>query len=207
MSFPGILTPRLELVTLPPEFFVAILEGLRPVASSVADFQVPVEWPAETDAPWLRLRLSQLRQDPAIQPWLLRAVVPREGPRAMAGYIGFHSRPRDDGTVEFGYTVLPPYRRRGFAYEAAVGLMDWAVREHGVRRFILSVAPGNTPSRSLAQKLGFRSRGATCTKSAGGSSCTNSSVCDSSESHRCSRSVARAHWRALRILESPIDAL
>jgi RimJ/RimL family protein N-acetyltransferase len=95
-------------------------------------------------------------EDAAVQPWLVRAIVSRDRERGMLGHIGFHGRPDGRGAAELGYTVLPPFHRRGYALEAAQGLMDWAAREHGVRLFRLSIAPDNAPSLTIAAKMGFR---------------------------------------------------
>src|SRR5690606_24029604 len=107
------------------------------------------------------LRLADLRADPAYAPWSLRAICLGRERRAI-GHIGFHTRPDPDylrpqiaGAVEFGYGVFPRFRGRGYAQEAARGLMDWAERVHGVRRFVLSVAPGNAPSVAITRRLGF----------------------------------------------------
>ena len=62
-------------------------------------------------------------------------MVSRDRQRGMLGHIGFHGPPDERGMAEMGYTVLPPFRRRGYALEAARGMMDWALREHGVRLF------------------------------------------------------------------------
>ncbi|HEV8229700.1 MAG TPA: GNAT family N-acetyltransferase, partial [Candidatus Limnocylindria bacterium] len=51
------------------------------------------------------------------------------------------------------------HRRRGYATESALALMDWATREHGVRRFISSTTPENAPSLRVHEKLGFRRTG------------------------------------------------
>ena len=59
------------------------------------------------------------------------------------------------GAAEFGYTVFPPYRRRGYAREASIALMDWARQTHGVTRFIVSIRPDNVASQALAASLGF----------------------------------------------------
>jgi RimJ/RimL family protein N-acetyltransferase len=37
--------------------------------------------------------------------------------------------------------------------------MAWAREEHGVRRFILSIAPSNEPSLAIARRLGFEQTG------------------------------------------------
>jgi RimJ/RimL family protein N-acetyltransferase len=107
-------------------------------------------------------RLAQLLADPSMQPWLLRAIGLRHT-GTMVGHIGFHARPGADylrelapGGVEFGYTIFAPFRRRGYAREACRALMDWARREHGVTRFVVSIGPTNVASIALAQQLGFR---------------------------------------------------
>ncbi|MEZ4684235.1 MAG: hypothetical protein R2932_59490 [Caldilineaceae bacterium] len=49
--------------------------------------------PGMVGANWLiQLRLSQLESDPALQPWLLRAIIHRTQ-KTMIGHIGFHDYP------------------------------------------------------------------------------------------------------------------
>jgi RimJ/RimL family protein N-acetyltransferase len=59
------------------------------------------------------------------------------------------------GGVELGYFVMPGWRRRGLAEEAALGIMDWARRVHGLSRFVISISPQNAASTAMARKLGF----------------------------------------------------
>jgi RimJ/RimL family protein N-acetyltransferase len=78
----------------------------------------------------------------------------------VVGHAGFHGPPgvnaRDAaGAVEVGYTIFPQHRGRGYARQAALALVDWARREHGIRRFLASVAPGNEPSLAVVRRLGF----------------------------------------------------
>jgi RimJ/RimL family protein N-acetyltransferase len=115
--------------------------------------------------PMMRYRLGQLEADPTLLPWLLRAVVLRSS-GAMIGHVTFHTAPNPEylrpiapGAVELGYTIYPPFRRQGFATEAAAALMAWAGQEHGVRRFVLSISPDNVPSLRLAQHFSFRKVG------------------------------------------------
>ena len=91
----------------------------------------------------------------------MRALILPEA-QAMVGHIRFHSRPDPDDlrplareAVEFGYNVFQPYRRRGYATEAAGAAMDWARAFFGVRRFVVSVSPDNTASLGVAARLGF----------------------------------------------------
>ena len=151
-TVPAISTHRLDLVALPPEALDATLEGdLRPL-EALLGARPDEEWLAA--AP-LRMRREQLRRDPSEQEWLVRAIVLREPDRAVAGHIGFHAPPGPDRWVEVGYAVLTGFRRRGIAEEAVRGLLRWAARERGIRRFRASVGPWNAASLGLVRKLGF----------------------------------------------------
>lgn len=142
-----------------PAFLEATLGGRDDEARALLDAEVPDGW-AEGAERFLRLRLEQLRRDPARQQWLVRALVLREPVRSLVGHAGFHGPPGINGlrrrdAVEVGYTVLPPYRGRGYATEAAAALIRWASAEHGVHHFVASVAPSNEPSLAIVRKLGF----------------------------------------------------
>ena len=155
--------PRLDLIALSPDFLKASIRGDLESATQLIDLVIPAEW---LDAQWLmEMRLAKMRDDPALEPWLLRAIALRET-KTMVGFIGFHTLPGADylnqyalGGVEFGYTIFSDYRRRGYASEAAKALMDWATHEHHVTRFIVSISPTNEASLRLAQKFGFRKVG------------------------------------------------
>ena len=152
---------RLDLVLLTPAIMTALVEGRREQATRLAGLAFHDGWPDEHDARFLRFRLRQMAENPAHEPWLVRAMVLRDDPdRPMVGNIGFHGKPgtnarRDDAAVELGYSVLPEHRRRGYAEEANRALIRWARDEHGIRRFLASVSPDNGPSLALVRKLGF----------------------------------------------------
>ena len=154
-----IASARLDLLSMSPEFIGALLDGDREEAATIIGIDLPDGWPDDNTWGFLRMRLGQLQSEPDSQQWLGRALVERES-RAMIGYAGFHGPPGQnaldkDGAVELGYTVFAPFRRRGFAVEAARALMRWAGEEHGIDDFIASVSPENEPSLALVRKLGF----------------------------------------------------
>ncbi len=138
------------------DFIEAVLEGRQAAAETMESLKLPPGWGSgEDDGRILRRRLKQMREDPSLQPWLARAMVMRTPDRTMTGFINFHGRPDSRNAVELGYTVVPEFRRRGYATEAVKGMMDWVVREHGVTLFIVSISPDNAPSLAMARKLGF----------------------------------------------------
>jgi RimJ/RimL family protein N-acetyltransferase len=61
-----------------------------------------------------------------------------------------------DGEVEteIGWTLGSDYWGRGYATEAAIACRDWALNELGLRRLVSVIAPGNTASIRVAQKIG-----------------------------------------------------
>jgi len=158
-----IYSPRLELIALSQAFLNASIRGDLETASRSIGLDIPTEW---LEAKWLmEMRLGKMRENPVLEAWLLRAVGLRET-KTMIGFIGFHTLPGADylnsyapGSVEFGYTIFPNYRGKGYASEAAKALMDWATREYGVTRFVVSISPVNEPSLHIAQKFGFRKVG------------------------------------------------
>lgn len=155
----SIQSSRLDLVTLNPDFLRASLAGNQGEAESLLGASLPTGWPDCADV--LKLRLSQMENDPTFLPWSLRAMVLRSE-RLMVGHIGFHTQPDAEylkpfspGAVEFGFEVFPQFRRRGFAREASLAMMNWAEQVHGIRKFVVSIRPDNIASQALAAQLGF----------------------------------------------------
>lgn len=151
-----ITTDRLDLVLITAPIAETLIAGDRSILERGASCAAPNDWPDAHDRRFLEMRLGQMREDPAAEQWLARAIVLREGPsRPMIGHAGFHGQPAEDGSVEMGYTVFTPWRGHGYATEAVRGLMCWAGETHGIRRFVLSISPNNAPSLGIARKLGF----------------------------------------------------
>jgi RimJ/RimL family protein N-acetyltransferase len=160
VNSPIISSERLDLIPLTPAFLQASLQGDSMMAASLLGLSIPAEWFQEQSL--VGLRLVQLQQTPALQPWLLRAIGLRHQ-QVMVGHIGFHTAPDAEylrelvpGGVEYGYTVFAAFRRQEYAREACTALMEWAYQEHQVTRFVVSIRPDNIPSRRLAEEFGFK---------------------------------------------------
>ena len=156
----SIHSERLDLIPMTPAFLRASLEYNLPEAERELRLSLPTDWPGES-ADVVSLRLKALEEEPALQPWLLRAISPR-GTGVMVGHIGFHTapdaeylRPYVPGGVELGFTVFLEFRRQGYAREASLALMAWARQTQGVRSFAMTIRPDNHPSQALAAQLGF----------------------------------------------------
>ncbi len=61
--------------------------------------------------------------------------------------------------VDLGYAFLPEHCGRGYATEAAAGVLAWGRAALGLRRVIAILDPGNVRSAALLTRLGFTAAG------------------------------------------------
>ena len=64
-----------------------------------------------------------------------------------------------EGTVEIGYGILPAFRGRGYAAEAAGAAVRWALTQPGVRSVEAETDADNAASQRVLEKIGFRATG------------------------------------------------
>lgn len=65
-----------------------------------------------------------------------------------------------DGSVEIGYGLLPQYWGNGYATEAIIAAVEWAIKQPGVKRIEAETDPDNAASQRVLQKAGFFPTGA-----------------------------------------------
>lgn len=74
----------------------------------------------------------------------------------MIGRAGTHRPERSDWPgLECGWTFDPAFWGSGFATEAGQATVDWAFANHDDDRLVSVILPANTPSQSVARRLGF----------------------------------------------------
>ena len=151
---PGlILTERLELTPLDPDAIRALIAGRREDAENVVGMSLPAEFPTLGDRDgFLPIQLQRMEGAPQRREWMARLMV--SGTDGAVGHCGFHGPPDVIGRAEIGYTVFTPFRGRGYAKEAARGLIQWAF-EQGEREVYASVSPTNEPSLAVVKAVGF----------------------------------------------------
>lgn len=69
---------------------------------------------------------------------------------------------------DVGFAILPDEMRKGYAKEAAEGLMAWAEAERGVHDVLGLTEPSNEASQGVLRSLGFEDRGVHALKVFGG---------------------------------------
>jgi RimJ/RimL family protein N-acetyltransferase len=142
--------PPVRLMIFDADVLQALVDRDVAEASAAAGVAIPERWVDDT---WLwTLRLGQVLGAPDQAPWLIRAVVTRDG--TVVGHAGFHGPPDDRKMVEIGYEIEPEHRRRGYARAAVGELLAYAAK-HGGAVARASIGPGNAASLGLILSLGF----------------------------------------------------
>jgi RimJ/RimL family protein N-acetyltransferase len=121
----------------------------RMLEAKVADRLIDDEWRGA-----FRYSKEELEKHPDLYGWWT-CVFLLEQPRTVAGMGGFKGRPREDGSVEIGYSIAPTLRGTGLATEAAQELLRIAWSHPEVTSvFAHTLAERNASTRVL-EKCGF----------------------------------------------------
>jgi RimJ/RimL family protein N-acetyltransferase len=151
-------TARLRLIPATIETLRAELASPSELAS-VIRMEVAEEWPPELyDRDPIEFTIRRLERAPEEAHWWLYYFALKQAPgmaELAIGCGGYKGPPRA-GEVEIGYSIVREYRRRGYASEAAEGLVRHAFGYDDVARVSAETLPGLTPSIGVLEKCGFR---------------------------------------------------
>jgi RimJ/RimL family protein N-acetyltransferase len=159
-QFIGIATDTLHLRPLSPAELLALREGDEQFSAEShlkpADGLRAMLVSDEVSPAWLeRLRAAADRD-----PWQFGFVVLEKMTGVAVGMAGFKGPPDDQGIVEIAYGIAPAYGGRGYATEAAKGLVEFASRDDRVQRIRAHTIAERNASTSVLTKAGFELRGA-----------------------------------------------
>lgn len=149
-------TLNLKLVPCELSHFEALLRDKREL-EPILQVTIPEGWPHFPDA--MPRGYRYLKRDPSLLGWWTYLFIhPQE--RALVGSGGFKGRADEAGMVEIGYEIAPEYRRRGFATEAARGLVNHAFSYTHVRMVEAHTLPERNASAKALEKVGMKYAGA-----------------------------------------------
>jgi len=153
MQSPSIYTARLELRAGNREIYNIPYDDAASLARALG-VTIPDNWPVENyDADPLVFSLKALDENPDAEPWLLRYYIERES-NTLVGFGGGCGLPVA-GAWTIGYSVLPQFRRRGYASEATEALIAEAFTHPEVERIIAETYPELIGSIGVMQKNGL----------------------------------------------------
>lgn len=149
-------TPRLQLVAWDPTLLVTLIEQPDrfealagfPAAAGLREFfasgDVSPEW------------LARLRAAAGADPWRHGFFVVEREQRAIIGTAGFKGAPDASGMVEIAYGIVPSFEGRGYATEAAMALVRFALETPEVTLIRAHTLPEANASTHVLTKCGFR---------------------------------------------------
>jgi ribosomal-protein-alanine N-acetyltransferase len=156
----AIQTNRLSLVSLSRDCLLAMLKGDYVAAGAYCEYTISPDSSLLHHLS-IQRRLALIERDPEQHPWMYRAIV-RKCDNIMVGHISFHHKAPDPDLLEYsghaaelGYAIDVGHRRKGYARESVLAMMEWANKQK-VETFCLSISPENMPSLKLAESMGFR---------------------------------------------------
>jgi RimJ/RimL family protein N-acetyltransferase len=140
---------------LVPREIRALISGDTEHASQLAGVLFPTSWPEENEAreglPW---HLKELEANAEHRSWRIRVVVERVT-GMVVGSVNLKGPPDEQGDVEIGWGIAHDRRGRGYAFEAALAVMNWAISQPGVTSVSAAIAEDNFVSQHLAARLGL----------------------------------------------------
>ncbi|HKH12784.1 MAG TPA: GNAT family N-acetyltransferase [Rubrobacter sp.] len=150
-------TENLKLIPCGPSHLAKAIKdkkGLEPLLG----VSVPDGWPVFPGA--MPRIYEKLRSDPSAAGWWSYLFV-HAGDGVLAGDGGFKGPPDESNEVEIGYALVPGYRGRGLATEAARGLVGRAFSHPEVAAVRAETLRDGHGSIRVLEKLGMRFAGAT----------------------------------------------
>ena len=148
-----IQTKNLQLFPYERVHVEALLRDRRELAA-LLNVAVPDSWPnspeaftlSDDDSPYSSPEQAKWRGYFFIHP----------NEKVLVGNGGFKGEPDKAGAVEIGYEIAFEYWNRGFASEAAQGLMDYAFTDYSVRAVIAYTLAHKNASNAVLQKVGMK---------------------------------------------------
>ena len=158
MSAGPIETERLRLVPATRELIAADLVAAELLAGAL-EAKVAPDWPPPFHTEELLRRMDETLRDPAAEGWWLHYFLHRGDTRAeLIGEGGFKGPPDADGGIEIGYALVPSARGKGFAAEAARGMIA-AGWERGAATVRAETLPHLSASIRVMERAGMRAAG------------------------------------------------
>jgi len=151
-------TARLELIPWTLPLIDAFVANDRLAAEAALDivFPEPFAAPPETDDVLSFFR-TVVADDTSNGAYVPRMIV-RSVDRMALGSIGCMT-PDESGASRYGYGIYPEFEGRGFASEAAIGLVDWAIGLDDVRAVTATIPVGHTASEIVSARAGLINTG------------------------------------------------
>lgn len=153
MNLKNLQTDRLILIPVTLEITNSLMEGSRSEIEKLG-ITAHENWPREDTKDILPIVNESLKKNKVPSGFEFWMIVMKEN-MEIIGDIGFHGKPDAKGEVEIGYGLVEEERRKGYGYEAAREIMDWAFEQEEVKVVRAECLIGNAASVRVLEKIGM----------------------------------------------------
>lgn len=157
MSLEKIDTKRLYLFPFTLNIAQEVLSGSNACLTDIG-LKAGQYWPDEDmleTLPRIIEKLELVSAPTGFESWM---IVEKES-MSVIGDAGFKGRPDEQGAVDLGYGIIAAKRKRGYATEAAQGLISWAFTQPEVHIITARCLPENEGSINILTLSGFKNDG------------------------------------------------
>lgn len=112
------------------------------------------KWPLPDTMDILNFIKDNMNKNDVVSGFDVWMVVKKDG-RTVIGDAGFRGEPNEAGEIEIGFGLIPEEQKKGYGYELAGALIDWAAQQAGVKVIKADCLLDNTGSIKLLQKCGM----------------------------------------------------
>jgi RimJ/RimL family protein N-acetyltransferase len=116
------------------------------------------EFPGVAGIEAIRFSHEHLKANPDVFLWWTYFFIHAKD-NALVGVGGYRGKADESGMVEIGYAIIPAYRRRGLATEAAQGLVDYAFSHPHIERVDAHTLSAPNGSTRVLEKVGMEQVG------------------------------------------------
>ena len=95
--------------------------------------------------------LNKVEEPSGFESWMMI----ERNTKMIIGDIGFKGLPNETNEIDLGYGIIASQRKKGFANEAAAGILSWAFRQKTVKAITASCHVDNIGSQKILSLLNF----------------------------------------------------
>jgi len=153
-------TTRLKLIPGELKHFEAILhdQGQLEQLLGVSVLDNWFDFPGVAGIEAIRFSYEYLKANPDSFGWWTYFFIHVKD-NTLVGLGGYTGKADESGTIEIGYAIIPDYRGKGLATEAAVGLIDHAFSDAHIRRVEAHTLAEHNASTRVLEKVGMANVG------------------------------------------------
>lgn len=150
-------TKNLKLIPCELKHFEAILTNQKQLGQmlGVAVFDNWFDFPGVAGIEAIRFSYEYLQANPDALGWWAYLFI-HEKDNMLVGYGGFKGKANEAGIIEIGYAIVPAYRCRGLATEAAQGLAEYAFSHPHIKTVDAHTLAEQNPSTRVLEKVGMK---------------------------------------------------